>query len=59
MIDYCKNAVPCGICDGLADRVDGMFVCNKNQGHVGDLMYGVFLDISVKTIDTPPDKSKV
>lgn len=43
-----RNAVPCGICQAPADRYDWGFQCQAQAGHVGDLIVGIFSDL------TPP-----
>ena len=42
----CKSAVTCGICQSPADRYAHMFQCSKHPGHVGDLVVGIFIDLT-------------
>jgi hypothetical protein len=41
-----KNAVSCGICGSPADRYIHTFECQTNPSHVGDLMVGIFSDLT-------------
>jgi hypothetical protein len=41
-----KNAMACGICGGPADRYRNHFQCQKNPNHVGDLIVGIFSDLT-------------
>lgn len=43
-----KDAVTCGVCGSLAARYSNRFQCQKNPNHVGDLVFGIFSDL------TPP-----
>ena len=45
-----KSARNCRICQALADRYDNRFECRDNPAHVGDLIVGIFSDLSY-----PPD----
>lgn len=39
-----KNARLCTICQSLADRYANNFRCQKNPGHIADLLTGIFED---------------
>lgn len=41
-----KNARRCGICGSSADRYIHTFECQTNPDHVGDLMVGIFSDLT-------------
>ena len=57
-----RNAVRCGVCGAGADRYSYGFVCQANKNHVGDLVVGIFSDMSIKpimTFDTFCDERKI
>jgi hypothetical protein len=41
-----KNAIHCGICQAPADRYDWGFLCRANPNHMGDLIVGIFSDLT-------------
>ena len=41
-----ERAVHCGICQSLADRYCNRFQCRANPNHVGDLIVGIFSDLT-------------
>lgn len=43
-----RNAVRCGICGIPADRYANLYLCQANPCHQGDLIVGIFSDL------TPP-----
>lgn len=52
-----KSAVICGICHSPADRYDYGFQCQANSNHLGDLIVGIFSDLTPptnKALDVAP-----
>lgn len=49
LVPIVKNARSCGVCGSAADRYIHTFECQTNPGHVGDLIVGIFSDL------TPPN----
>lgn len=52
-----KNAVTCTICQSPADLINGMFYqCQKNPGHMGDTIVGIFSDCTYRAEDKNEEK---
>lgn len=51
----CANALTCSICGSPADRMDYGFQCQKEPGHMADLLTGIFSNLSFSaTRDVKP-----
>ncbi len=46
---FVANTCQCRICGANADRHDTIYICQKNQFHMGDTFVGIFFD------STPPE----
>lgn len=44
-----KNARRCGLCGAAADRYATHYQCQENSCHVGDLIVGIFSDLTPPT----------
>ena len=53
-----KNACRCRICQAPADRYHWGFQCQANPNHMGDLVVGIFTDMTYEPKTAPAHKSK-